>query len=196
MTSRSAACSKGNAGAYSLRGDIDEVNVPATLQATIGARIDRLDAAAKRTLNAAAVIGSRFDAELLSALVDDARRSTADRGRTGRPGELRFPPPVRVSAPVDPRGRERIATANQIARNCTGVWHRSSSNAIRLGRCERGHDRGASRGGGRAARSVRMAHARRSWVNYRDNNAAHENVGAGRSRSPTDCPKTIQIDRL
>ena len=42
--------------------------MPATLQATIAARIDRLDPAAKRTLNAAAVIGSRFSPDLLDAL--------------------------------------------------------------------------------------------------------------------------------
>jgi adenylate cyclase len=62
----------GRPGAYLLRGDIADVEVPATLQATIGARIDRLDATAKRTLSAAAVIGSRFDAHLLTALVDNA----------------------------------------------------------------------------------------------------------------------------
>jgi adenylate cyclase len=45
----------GQPGAYSLRGDVDDADVPATLHATIGARIDRLDPAAKRTLNAAAV---------------------------------------------------------------------------------------------------------------------------------------------
>ena len=61
----------GQPGAYSLRGDVDDADVPATLHATIGARIDRLDPAAKRTLNAAAVIGSRFDADLLASLVDD-----------------------------------------------------------------------------------------------------------------------------
>jgi len=44
--------------------------VPATLQAAIGARIDRLSPTAKRTLNAAAVIGSRFDIELLANLID------------------------------------------------------------------------------------------------------------------------------
>jgi hypothetical protein len=38
------------------------------LQATIAARIDRLDPAAKRTLSAAAVIGSRFSRELLETL--------------------------------------------------------------------------------------------------------------------------------
>jgi len=60
----------GEPGAYLLRGDVADVTVPATLQATIGARIDRLDPVAKHTLNAASVIGSRFDTDLLSALVD------------------------------------------------------------------------------------------------------------------------------
>ncbi|HKH50723.1 MAG TPA: adenylate/guanylate cyclase domain-containing protein, partial [Mycobacterium sp.] len=60
----------GEPGAYLLRGDVADVSVPATLQATIGARIDRLDHAAKHTLSAAAVIGSRFDPELLTSLVD------------------------------------------------------------------------------------------------------------------------------
>jgi adenylate cyclase len=58
----------GQRGAFVCCTDLPEVSVPATLQATIGARIDRLDRAAKRTLSAAAVIGSRFSAELLSSL--------------------------------------------------------------------------------------------------------------------------------
>jgi adenylate cyclase len=62
----------GEPGAYLLRGDVADVEVPATLQATIGARIDRLGVTAKHTLNAAAVIGSRFGTELLSSLVDSA----------------------------------------------------------------------------------------------------------------------------
>ena len=61
---------KGSRGAYRLRGDSADVDVPASLQATIGARIDRLGAAAKRTLGAAAVIGSRFDAVLLADVVE------------------------------------------------------------------------------------------------------------------------------
>jgi adenylate cyclase len=61
---------RGQPGAYLLRGDVADVSVPATLQATIAARIDRLDATAKRTLNAAAVIGSRFDADLLTSMID------------------------------------------------------------------------------------------------------------------------------
>jgi predicted ATPase len=42
--------------------------VPATLQATIAARIDRLDRSAKRTLRAAAVVGARFSLDLVTAL--------------------------------------------------------------------------------------------------------------------------------
>jgi adenylate cyclase len=62
----------GEPGAYLLDGDVADVSVPATLQATIGARIDRLGASAKHSLNAAAVIGSRFDADLLTSLIDSA----------------------------------------------------------------------------------------------------------------------------
>src|SRR6516164_2311869 len=61
---------QGEPGAYLLCGDLAAVSVPATLQATIGARIDRLSPTAKRTLNAAAVIGSRFDTDLLANLID------------------------------------------------------------------------------------------------------------------------------
>jgi class 3 adenylate cyclase len=59
---------RGNRGAYESSADAGEISVPATLQATIAARIDRLDPAAKRTLSAAAVIGSRFSRELLETL--------------------------------------------------------------------------------------------------------------------------------
>ena len=55
-------------GAYACLTDVTGIGVPATLQATIGARIDRLDRGAKRALSAAAVIGSRFDADLLRSL--------------------------------------------------------------------------------------------------------------------------------
>jgi adenylate cyclase len=63
---------QGDSGAYLLIGDVEGASVPATLQATIGARVDRLEPAVKRTLNAAAVVGLRFDTELLDRLVDDA----------------------------------------------------------------------------------------------------------------------------
>ncbi len=58
----------GKRGGYTCRTDVDEIAVPATLQATIAARIDRLSPAAKQTLAAAAVVGFRFDSDLLAAL--------------------------------------------------------------------------------------------------------------------------------
>lgn len=67
---------RGERGHYVCVGDAVGVSVPATLQATIGARIDRLSADAKRTLHAAAVIGARFDAELLTRLLDGAELSS------------------------------------------------------------------------------------------------------------------------
>jgi len=62
----------GERGGYVCRTDVAEVAVPATVQAAIAARIDRLSTAAKRTLNAASVIGARFGAELFVALGIDA----------------------------------------------------------------------------------------------------------------------------
>jgi class 3 adenylate cyclase len=59
---------RGNRSGYVSTADAGEVGVPATLQATIAARIDRLDSAAKRTLSAAAVIGAKFTPDLLVTL--------------------------------------------------------------------------------------------------------------------------------
>jgi class 3 adenylate cyclase len=59
---------RGNRSAYESTADAAEVSVPASLQATIAARIDRLDAKAKRTLSAAAVLGARFTLDLLTVL--------------------------------------------------------------------------------------------------------------------------------
>ena len=61
---------EGARGEYVCTRGHADITVPATLQAAIAARIDRLDAAAKQTLNAAAVIGVRFDEELLAELAD------------------------------------------------------------------------------------------------------------------------------
>ena len=49
-----------------------DVAVPATVQAAIEARIDRLSQSARQTLTAASAIGVRFGADLLAALGIDA----------------------------------------------------------------------------------------------------------------------------
>ena len=59
---------RGERGAYISTTEGGDISVPATLQATIAARIDRLDPKAKRTLSAAAVVGSRFGLDLLTEL--------------------------------------------------------------------------------------------------------------------------------
>jgi adenylate cyclase len=61
---------RGERGAFECALEAVDVEVPATLQAAIAARVDRLDVSAKKTLNAAAVIGLRFGNELLARLVD------------------------------------------------------------------------------------------------------------------------------
>jgi class 3 adenylate cyclase len=58
----------GQHGGYVCHADVADVAVPATVQAAIEARIDRLNAPAKRTVNAASVIGARFGADLIATL--------------------------------------------------------------------------------------------------------------------------------
>ena len=61
---------EGDPGACVCVREVRDIHVPASLQAIIGARIDRLSATAKRTLHAAAVIGAQFDTELLGSVLD------------------------------------------------------------------------------------------------------------------------------
>ncbi|MGZ4511986.1 MAG: adenylate/guanylate cyclase domain-containing protein, partial [Mycobacterium sp.] len=58
----------GERGSYLLHGEVADITAPPTLHAVIAARIDRLSFPAKRTLCAAAVIGTRFSPDLVSAL--------------------------------------------------------------------------------------------------------------------------------
>ena len=99
----------GERGGYVCRADVAEVAVPATVQAAIEARIDRLSAPAKRTLNAASVIGARFGAELLAALGIDAVFDELLGAELI--DQVRFTPTrrVRLPPPADPRGGLRIA---------------------------------------------------------------------------------------
>lgn len=66
----------GSRGAYRLTGDANEIAVPATVQSVLAARIDRLPAPTKSTLNAAAVIGNHFDVDTLHALLPESARTS------------------------------------------------------------------------------------------------------------------------
>jgi adenylate cyclase len=61
----------GSRGGYRLVGAVDEIAVPVTVQAVLAARIDRLSTETKAILNAAAVIGTRFDVDTLQALLPE-----------------------------------------------------------------------------------------------------------------------------
>jgi adenylate cyclase len=56
---------EGERGAYRLKGGIDAIPLPATVQAVVAARIDRLGETAKRVLETASVIGREFPLSVL-----------------------------------------------------------------------------------------------------------------------------------
>ena len=60
----------GETGAYRLAQPLQSVQVPATVQAVLAARIDRLPPEAKRLLQTAAVIGTEVPGPLLTAIAD------------------------------------------------------------------------------------------------------------------------------
>ena len=103
----------GEHGKYVCRTDVAELSVPATVQAAIAARIDRLDTAAKRTLNAASVIGARFGGGAAGRAGDRCGgRRVAQRG-AHRSGAVHPERRVRLPASADPRGGLRIAVKRQ-----------------------------------------------------------------------------------
>lgn len=71
----------GERGAYSLATPVEATQVPATVQAVLAARIDRLPTAVKQLLQSAAVIGKDVAVPLLEAVADqsadDVRRGLA-----------------------------------------------------------------------------------------------------------------------
>ncbi|MCA1844925.1 MAG: AAA family ATPase, partial [Actinobacteria bacterium] len=58
----------GERGTFQLAGTIEEVRLPATLQAVLGARIDRLAPSEKMVLQAASVVGRQFSRRVVAAV--------------------------------------------------------------------------------------------------------------------------------
>ena len=137
----------GDRGGYVCRADVADVAVPATVQAAIEARIDRLNTPTKRTLNAASVIGARFEAELLAALgIDAVCRRAAQRG-ADRSGAVHPERRVRLPPPADPRGGLRITAEIRPRRHASapGRGHRIGQPGISRPTCR--PDRRTSGGG-------------------------------------------------
>ena len=97
------------------------------MQATIAARIDRLDPKAKRTLGAAAVIGSRFGLDLLTSLgVEPAVADLVGR-RTHRSGQVYRPTRVWVPPSTDSCGGLRITAQIRSCRGAPAGWRPQSN---------------------------------------------------------------------
>ena len=169
----------GERGGYVCQADVAEVSVPATVQAAIAARIDRLNTPAKRTLNAASVIGARFDAELLAALGIDAVLDELLGAELI--DQVRFTPQrrVRLPPPADPRGGLRIAAEIRSRPVAPAPGRRDPRACARLGGGQRSADRRTPRSSGRTARGVRLAHARRRVVHQPRSRRRPAQLGAG-----------------
>ena len=139
-------CSRRRAqrSAYVGRGDVAEVDVPATLQATIAARIDRLDPRAKQTLSAAAVIGPRFSPVQLGNRPGPPQ---AGQGGTYRSGEGHPAGRICVSPAANPVGGLRVTTEVRPRRIAPPPGRRDRTACPGISRRERGVDRRASGGG-------------------------------------------------
>ena len=137
---------RGERGAYISTAEVAEVSVPATLQATIAARIDRLRPEAKRTLSAAAVIGSRFGLDLLTVLGVDPVVDRPGQGRTHRSGQVHPRPEYVFHHPLI----RAVAYESQL-KSDRAELHRRLAAAIEahepgIGRRKRGADRRTSGG--------------------------------------------------
>ena len=179
---------EGHRGGYTCRTDMAEVSVPATLQAAIAARIDRLEPDAKQTLNAAAVIGLRFTPELLTALGVDpvvdvlVRVELVDQVRFTPSAEYAFRHPL----------IRTVAYESQL-KSDRAQLHRRLAAAIEQ------HDPGSAdenaaliaehlEAAGDAARRLRLADARRNVGDQPRHRRGATKLGARPKRSPTHCP--------
>ena len=169
----------GERGDYVCRADVAEVSVPATVQAAIEARIDRLTTPAKRTLNAASVIGARFEAELLAALGIDAvfdellNLELIDQVRFTPHAEYAFHHPL-IRA---------VAYESQL-KSDRAQWHRRLATAIQERDPDSADENAALiaehlAGRRRTARRVWLAHARRRVVDHPRSRRRPGQLGAG-----------------
>jgi adenylate cyclase len=186
----------GRPGAYKLRGDVNDADVPPTLYATIGARIDRLDSAAKRTLNAAAVIGSRFDDDLLASLVEEPdvtpliATELVDQVRFGPLPEYAFRHPLIRTVATESQLKSDRA---QLHRRLAAVIQDCDSESIDQNAALIAEHYEAA-GDLHAAFDWHMRSG--SWVNYRDNPAAARSWRRAQQvadRLPDDDPNRLTM---
>jgi adenylate cyclase len=181
----------GEPGAYKLRAAVEDVDVPANLQSTIGARIDRLPAQAKNALNAASVIGLRFDANLLSDLVPDAdivsliAAEIVDQVSFAAPAEYAFRHPLfRTVAYESQLKADRAQLHRRLAAAIEARGTADENAALIAQHLEAAGDL-------RTAFGWHMRAA--TWYTFRNFAAAHSSWLRA-ARSPTACPTTIRTE--
>ena len=138
---------EGSASNYRLTRPVEAIQVPATVQVMLAARIDRLSSEDKRLLQVAAVVGRHVPFSLLRAvaeLPDEALRGALDRLQAGRVRLRDGPvsgPRIQLQARADAGGRLRQHTAGASPRaSCSDRRsHREtlSQSARRAGRIAR-----------------------------------------------------------
>ncbi len=185
----------GERGAYICDAYVGEFGVPATLQATIAARLDRLDPAAKRKLAAASVIGDRFKSDLLTSLgIDDVDELIAaelvDQVRFTPRAEYAFRHPL----------IRTVAYESQLKKD-RAKWHRRLATAIEARDPESADENAALIAEhAQAAGDLHAAygwHLRAgSWLTHRDIGAAQtswERAIAIADALPTDDPMQMAM---
>ena len=121
----------GERGAYRLAAPVTGATVPSSVQAVLAARIDRLAPRDKAVLQAAAVIGKEFAADVLERVVDLGRGDLDDALQALRAGEFvdqREPEPEALYAFRHPLTRE-VAYGSQL-RERRGLVHAAVARAI------------------------------------------------------------------
>ncbi len=84
---------EGEKGAYRLKGGIDSIPLPSTVQAVVAARIDRLEENAKKVLEIASVVGREISTSILDAVADLAPAELSEAAQYLRQAELLYDVP-------------------------------------------------------------------------------------------------------
>jgi adenylate cyclase len=84
---------EGEKGAYRLKGGVDTIPLPPTVQAVIAARIDRLEESAKKVLELASVVGREISISILDAVAGLAPAELSESAQHLRQAELLYDVP-------------------------------------------------------------------------------------------------------
>ena len=123
----------GEGGNYRLAKPIESTQVPATVQAVLAARIDRLPPDEKRLLQSAAVIGKDVPFSLLQAIADQSEEEIAVDSLGFRRRSFLY------ETSLFPRSSTRSSTHSHM-RSLTGAFYKSGGVRFMLGLSRRSNN--------------------------------------------------------